>query len=58
MKLTRRRALWVAIFALVLPGVALIALTPFSVEGVYRPFSTFGCDCDQFMEFRDGRVVT
>ena len=58
MKLTRRRILWIAIPAIVLPGALAIALMPGSVEGVYDPFSTYGCGCDQFMEFRDGRVVT
>ncbi|MES2922042.1 MAG: hypothetical protein V4819_10865 [Verrucomicrobiota bacterium] len=58
MKLSRRLMLWIAISTIVLPGVVAIALMPSSVEGVYNPFSSFGCDCDQFMEFRDGKVVT
>lgn len=58
MKFTRRRILWIAIPAIVLPGVVGIALMPSSVEGVYNPFSSFGCTGDQFMEFKDGRIVT
>lgn len=37
-----------------------VALLPGDIEGVYDPMkfvSTMGCDCDQFLEFRGGRVV-
>ncbi len=60
MKLTRRRIISIALAAIVLPGVLAIAFIPSSIEGVYNPLSvssTMGCDCDQFLEFREGRMI-
>ena len=39
---------------------AAIALLPGKPEGVYNPLSissTMGCSCDQFEEFRDGKLI-
>lgn len=58
MKLTRRRRIYLTIFATLACGMVAIVFMPGPVEGVYAPFSTMGCDCDQFMEFRDGRVAS
>lgn len=59
-KISRRLILPIAISAIVFPGVVAIALMPSSAEGVYNPLSvssTMGCDCDQFVEIRDGRIL-
>ena len=61
MKISRRIILWIVIAIIVLPGFVAIALMPGSIEGVYNPLSissTAGCDCDQFEEFREGRVIS
>lgn len=57
MKLVRRWQIYLKISAVFLIGLFVILFMPGRVEGVYAPFSSMGCDCDQFMEFRDGRVV-
>lgn len=60
MKLSRRTIRWIVIAIIVLFGFVAIALMPGSIEGVYNPLSissTMGCDCDQFEEFREGRVI-
>ena len=59
MKPSRRAVVLVMTLAVLLAGVFTGGtLLPGSLEGVYHPFSSYGCDCDQFMEFRDGKVVT
>ena len=59
-KLSRHIKIWTAILILLLPGLLCVALIPASIEGVYNPLSfssTMGCDCDQFEEFREGRMI-
>ncbi|MEO7100614.1 MAG: hypothetical protein ABI162_14730 [Luteolibacter sp.] len=59
-KLSRRIKIWTAVLIVLLPGLLCVALIPASIEGVYNPLSfssTMGCDCDQFEEFREGRVI-
>ncbi len=57
-----RPRLRIILLTVVLPAtvaglIAAIALVPGSVEGVYYPFSSYGCQGDQFIEIRDGKVV-
>lgn len=60
-KPTRRLILLTVVLPVAVAGlIAAVVLAPGSIEGVYNPLaisSTMGCDCDQFEEFREGRVV-
>ncbi|MGL5017467.1 MAG: hypothetical protein ACRDBP_04995 [Luteolibacter sp.] len=59
MRLKRRILLLTVVLPLSLAGlVAALVMAPGSVEGVYHPFSTFGCAGDQFMDIRSGKQIT
>lgn len=58
MRFSGRKWLAAASLALVLScGFMVVAWLPGEVEGVYNPLSSCGCVCDQFMEWREGRVI-
>jgi hypothetical protein len=61
MKPNRRLILLTVVLPAAVAGlIAAVVLAPGSIEGVYNPLeisSTMGCACDQFEEFREGRVV-
>lgn len=59
MKPTIRLILLTVVLPLSVVGlITAIVFTPGGVEGAYSPISSYGCAGDQFMEIRDGRMVS